>query len=173
MSRKGLSERMTFMMTGEPFGGCNDDPPPSSSRRNSRPVEAKANSPRVPQTCRRGARKGGSRSWAQGLLPALGGPHTASRAWGLRTLPPETQGSKGRPPSPDRNAEPPWRDRGTAQGTSSQHAHACVLRGRLREPSKAPCAVFIPAVKNISDGLAFDPRVPTGLQRERRDSKQL
>ena len=65
MSRKGLSERMTFMMTWEPFGGCNDDPPPSSSRRNSRPVEAKANSPRVPQTCRRGARKGGSRSWAQ------------------------------------------------------------------------------------------------------------
>lgn len=38
----------------------------------------------------------------------------------------------------------------------------------MHEPSKAPCAVFIPAVKNISDGLAFDHRVPTGLQRERR-----
>ena len=70
-------------------------------------------------------------SWAQGLLPALDGPQTAPRAWGLRMLPPETQESKG--PFPPQTETP-----GTAQGTGSQHTHTCVLRGGLHEPGNTP-----------------------------------
>lgn len=139
--------------------GCNDDPQPNSQERNSRPAETKANSPRVPQTCKRGARKAGSRSWAQGsYTPSMPDSARSRSAPNQRPL-------DGRCPPPD-SADIVRAAHGEASRLAkSGRAHTAAARkGLFPGPLPAPAwsapplrLGFVPALPGPGPGRSAGP----------------